>query len=153
MTKRRSGFLPSRGKKDAAELSYNADDAAPMDAAFEDAAARMAFLNDVAKRASGFLPMRGRKSADSQQSLGNFEEAMEKRRVASFMPMRGRKWNSMMNGQAEMPVAVPAASAEGVPHYWFPASSYYHGALPAVQHPAPVFYYPVKSDSARYVLT
>ncbi len=157
MAKRRSGFLPSRGKKDAGApentLPFNAaDDATAADAssAFEDAAAvRLAFLNDLAanKRSSGFLPMRGRKSASS-----DFEEVMEKRRVASFMPMRGRKWEdaSMGGGQAEM--AVPAAVGGVASHYWLPSSgNYFHAALPAAaqQHPAPMFYYPVKSGSAR----
>ena len=160
MTKRRSGFLPSRGKKDgqaennnmlpsfsAAAAADDDDAAAALNAAaLEDAAAvRLAFLNDVAKRASGFLPMRGRKAATSSGS--DYEEVMEKRRVASFMPMRGRKWDTG-SGQAEL--AVPAA-ASGVSHYqWLPPTGTYFHAT-AQQHPMPMFYYPVKSDSARYV--
>lgn len=159
MTKRRSGFLPSRGKKDgqaennnmlpsfsAAAAADDDDAAAALNAAaLEDAAAvRLAFLNDVAKRASGFLPMRGRKAAASSGS--DYEEVMEKRRVASFMPMRGRKWDTG-SGQAEL--AVPAA-ASGVSHYqWLPPTGTYFHAT-AQQHPMPMFYYPVKSDSASY---
>jgi hypothetical protein len=103
MSKRRSGFLPSRGKKDADTFGAEADEDQ-----FDEEAARLAFLSEAAKRAaSGFLPMRGRKSSAEMMEL------MEKRRIQSaFMPMRGRKWS----GQPEL--AASTANA------WYPR--FYH---------------------------
>lgn len=128
-----------RGKKDlffeGASVEPNIDDSA-----------RAAFLSEAAKRASGFLPMRGRKS--SADATEDFEEMMEKRRVASFMPMRGRKWdNAMPLGQPES--AVPSTANAWYPRFYHPVPL---GAGPyaAAGQPAPLMYYPVKTDSARY---
>lgn len=131
LSKRRSGFLPSRGKKDSS------DQDAPLMDQFDDAA-RVAFLTEAAKRASGFLPMRGRKSdGDFADSVLN-NEMMQKRRVSSFMPMRGRKWSG------------PAESA----NMWY--HRYYHpvplGAAMPVAEPAPMANVPVRMAENRLVV-
>lgn len=112
MSKRRSGFLPSRGKKDADTYGPEVDGDQ-----FDPEAARMAFLTEAAKRASGFLPMRGRKSSAEVDNYNNYynAELMEKRRVAAFMPMRGRKWS----GQPES-AGAPATSNVWYPRFYHP---------------------------------
>ncbi|KAI2805272.1 hypothetical protein BLOT_004266 [Blomia tropicalis] len=115
MSKRRSGFMPSRGKK--GQESFEAINGGGL---FDiPDSARDEFMQEVDKRASGFLPMRGRKSMNSYPYDEFIGDLLEKRRGSQFMPMRGRKWSPISDG-VPMAMSLPSTANGWYPRYYHP---------------------------------